>query len=261
VEAGYERSGVRYAASSTIDFDLDSGLESLYTEGFDVEVIPYHLPDGIDREVYSIHLPFRGIHLTDPDPFTRGMSTDAIKSWLHAYAGNAEVAVLHVEGRPPEGVDYIERRENFLSCAREILDTAQECGIDIAIENEVPLIHGEGTSYTAPWEVRGLIEDLRDEGYEPYVCLDVGHAYVASQIHNIPFEQFIEALGEYTIHVHMHDNDGTTDLHQPVSGALPDDVYRQVAALPHLRAVNLEMRDGYGIEDAVTSREHLERYF
>lgn len=254
-------SSIRYAVSSTIDRDLDSGLASLNAEGFESEVIPYHLPDGIDLDIYSIHLPFRGIHLTDPDPDTRDMSTEAIKAWLHAYAGNAEVAVLHVEGVPPEGVDYIERRDNFLSCAREILDTARECGIDIAIENEVPFVHGSETAYTAPWELRGIITELRDEGYDAYVCLDVGHAYVASQAYDIPFNQFIEALGEYTIHVHMHDNDGRSDLHQPVSGSLPDDVYHEVAMLPHLRTVDIEMRGGYTIEDAVASREHLERYF
>jgi sugar phosphate isomerase/epimerase len=261
VEDGYEVPGIRYTVSSTIDPDLDSGLASLNAEGFEAEIIPYHLPDGMDRDIYSIHLPFRNIHLTDPDPETREMSVDAIKAWLHVYAGNAEVAVLHVEGMPPEGVDYIERRENFLSSARDILDTARECGIDIAIENEVPFLHGYETAYTAPWELRGIIKELRDEGYDANVCLDVGHAYVASQAYDIPFDQFIEALGEYTIHVHMHDNDGRSDLHQPVSGSLPDDVYRQVATLPHLRVVDIEMREGYTIEDAVASREHLERYF
>ena len=42
------------------------------------------------------------------------------------------------------------------------------------------------------------------------ICLDVGHAHVASEV---PVETWIDALAPHLTHLHVHDNDGTCDAH------------------------------------------------
>ena len=51
------------------------------------------------------------------------------------------------------------------------------------------------------------------------LCLDIGHAAVYS---GRPWQEWTEAFAPYLRHVHLHDNDGATDLHQPLgAGKLP----------------------------------------
>ncbi|MDO4518108.1 MAG: TIM barrel protein [Bacillota bacterium] len=51
------------------------------------------------------------------------------------------------------------------------------------------------------------------------ICLDVGHAQVAS---NIPVEDWIETTLPHLSHVHLHNNDGTMDYHQPIDEGVID---------------------------------------
>ena len=51
------------------------------------------------------------------------------------------------------------------------------------------------------------------------VCLDVGHAHAFS---SIPITQWIDELGPYIRHIHIHDNDGTRDSHLAIgAGTIP----------------------------------------
>lgn len=51
------------------------------------------------------------------------------------------------------------------------------------------------------------------------LCLDIGHAHVYSPY---PVEQWIEALGKYTGHVHLHDNKKDKDAHLALGeGSIP----------------------------------------
>ena len=254
-----DATGMRYVVSTTIHEDLDLGLRGLYENGLEAEIIPYHLEAGVGRDVYSIHLPYQGVELTSPDRSVRERGIEVMKEWLRAYAGHAQVAVLHIEDWPTDGVPYEEKKESFKECAREILPVARECGIDIAIEN-VLYVEGQSRSFTRPEEVRELVDELARDGYEAYVCLDVGHAYIGARANDIPIGQYFDVLGDRVIHVHMHENDGWTDQHLPVEGRYPEEVYRFVMELPNLRALDIEMNDTFSVEDAVASREYLERF-
>ena len=55
-----------------------------------------------------------------------------------------------------------------------------------------------------------LIERIGDN--RARVCLDVGHAFVTSEI---PVRGWIDALAPMLRHLHLHDNDGTFDFHLP----------------------------------------------
>ena len=50
------------------------------------------------------------------------------------------------------------------------------------------------------------------------VCLDIAHAKISGS----PVERWLEALGPYTVHLHINDNDGNEDLHQAVGSGIAD---------------------------------------
>ena len=83
-----------------------------------------------------------------------------------------------------------------------------------------------------PEDFELLIENVMDEDPSSFArmlfgigdpraraCLDVGHARVVSP-HSLP--EWIEALAPFLSHVHLHDNDGTTDTHNPPGEGIID---------------------------------------
>ena len=63
----------------------------------------------------------------------------------------------------------------------------------------------------APYMLRKLAEEMSDvENFG--VCYDVAHGHV----HDISMGEWIQELGPYIRHMHINDNDGRVDLHQPV---------------------------------------------
>lgn len=51
------------------------------------------------------------------------------------------------------------------------------------------------------------------------ICLDLGHAHAFS---SIPVTQWVEELGSYIRHIHIHDNNGTKDSHLAIGdGTIP----------------------------------------
>ncbi len=49
------------------------------------------------------------------------------------------------------------------------------------------------------------------DGTDMKVCFDIGHANTNGQI-----EEIIDKLGDRIVHVHVHDNDGTSDQHRTI---------------------------------------------
>ena len=48
------------------------------------------------------------------------------------------------------------------------------------------------------------------------MCLDVGHANVQLPGRDAPVTDWIDALGDRIEHLHLHDNDGKSDIHLPI---------------------------------------------
>ncbi len=64
-----------------------------------------------------------------------------------------------------------------------------------------------------PFLMRELIEKIGDKRVK--ACLDVGHAnvFIKDKLNVI---DWIETLGPYISHIHMHNNDGNKDLHNSI---------------------------------------------
>lgn len=91
---------------------------------------------------------------------------------------------------------------------------AREMGITICMENLYDSVGGhliEGPGCDAQKAVERI--DRMNEKYQSEVlgfCFDTGHANLVG----VDFEQFLTALGHRLKVLHIHDNDGISDLHQ-----------------------------------------------
>ena len=78
-------------------------------------------------------------------------------------------------------------------------------------------VHLENVYEDEHWPIAKVIDEVGHKSFT--ACLDVGHvnAYSSKSI-----DEWIEGLGNRIGHVHIHNNDGSKDLHQAVNeGTLP----------------------------------------
>lgn len=67
----------------------------------------------------------------------------------------------------------------------------------------------------APGMLKSLAERMADEPRFG-VCLDVAHAFISGS----PVEDWYNAMPPYTKHIHINDNNGIEDLHNPVGAGI-----------------------------------------
>ena len=135
-----------------------------------------------------------------------------------AYLG-AEVVVLHTD-------DIFTRGKSDLNVAlaREVVGYASSKGVKIALENgELP-------------DLINAIKNVEGLG----ICLDVGHVYLAGG----PMSEFLDALKERIIHLHLQDVLPETESHLPLTekdhfvpgtGGVPEEDWELlIATLKHI---------------------------
>ena len=214
--------------------DLDEAIFPFFPRyGFslaEIWAMPPHFPsgdlpaaDGIARRmamhgirVASIHAPLypdvrtyrkdRWYSLSSVDEAHRLESVAVaarVAGWLARNGGGT--VVLHTSF--PAGQWYPNRWGAFLSSLNELLD-AVPASVRFAVEN-TPVDSGE----------MSVILDIVNR-YPPDrvgVCLDLGHAHIAENVHSA-----VLAAGHRLIHVHASDNHGEKDEHLvPGKGTIP----------------------------------------
>lgn len=83
-----------------------------------------------------------------------------------------------------------------------LLSSAEKYGIRIVLENIFD---------TDPVPLRTLLDQLNHPNLG--FCLDIGHLNLFS---TVELDQWLNSLGEYLDHLHLHDNYGTADDHLPI---------------------------------------------
>jgi len=127
-----------------------------------------------------------------------------------------------------------EARERFLRRLDRVLAYANDRGVSVAIENNVVAEHHrlEGRNpfflFADEADFQWLMESVSSDDIG--VLLDLGHLKVSSNVLDFDPRSTIEALEDDLLAVHLHDNDGRQDRHQPVSS---DDYY----AFPFLQRI------------------------
>lgn len=62
-----------------------------------------------------------------------------------------------------------------------------------------------------PYALAKMIKEVNNERVK--ICFDVGHAYCKS---NLPLSEWIDVFGAMIGHMHIHNNDSSYDLHNPL---------------------------------------------
>ena len=112
---------------------------------------------------------------------------------------------------------------------------------------------GQIADYACQLDVTVAIENMWE--FDPYIigdvikaidhpnlraCIDIGHAHLYS---DVPFNQWLQVMEPYLIHLHINNNDGVMDFHHGLSDGVLD--YRRLLAQVHTLArqpsITLEM--------------------
>ena len=157
------------------------------------------------------HGPFSGaddISVIDPAARAAALERQLVALRRTALTG-AHCMVVHPSG-PVDASELGPRSDNLRTGLDAMLQVAEETGVKLALENMLP---DHLCSHTS--DMRGFLEEFDTPLLS--VCFDVGHANVGTE--NI--QQAITAIEERIIAFHLHDNDGTRDIHvQPPYGSV-----------------------------------------
>ena len=154
----------------------------------------------------AIHAPFVDLNIGSPhEPTRRFMLKRLLRSLGAASYLEASAWVFHpglltgISHFYPGG----ERRQSMRS-VRELAEKAEELGVRIFIENgmePVPFLLKKVEDFER------FFSELGDD-LNVGLALDIAHAFLCGQV-----SDFIRSFSTRIGHIHIHDNDGKTDLH------------------------------------------------
>lgn len=154
----------------------------------------------------SVHSPIWELNLASARfELIRSYSYEVYKECLawSAHIG-AEQMVLHPSLYSTPLFLRKESQERSIENLKRLGDDAQKLGIDLAVENV-------GFRDTALFDQEEFVR-LFEEIPTITALVDVGHAH----INGWDTPELLRALGKRLSAVHLHDNDGYGDLHQPI---------------------------------------------
>lgn len=168
----------------------------------------------------SLHPP-HNINLCAPNLVTRHRNVMFLKKCIHlASQLNAQYITLHM-GSFHRTAAWSEPRQNALErlcrVLKKILPLCEKKGIQLALENVVPLPREAGFAFLGDNITDfQFIFSQQDSEFIKF-CLDIGHANIKGN----PL-QYIEKLGKEIVGIHFHDNRGQKDEHLIVGdGTVP----------------------------------------
>jgi sugar phosphate isomerase/epimerase len=197
--------------------DLDRDLEFLDSSGLFPEVyLPGELLDSISEKEISAMLKWReeGKEITFHAPFVDlvpgGFDPRVLEITRFRFNQVMELAekirprqIVFHPGFDEFRFSFREELwlENSLKVWSDLLETAHRINTRICLENVFD---------TRPDHLGRLREKL---GKELGFCLDTGHFLIFSKV---PLKQWLDTFSDGLLELHLHDNDGQRDLHQPV---------------------------------------------
>ncbi|RLI35600.1 hypothetical protein DRO55_04990 [Candidatus Bathyarchaeota archaeon] len=156
----------------------------------------------------TVHAPFVDVNIASPVPTIRRAVLKRLKrSMLYAHELGSKVWVFHPGLHSSiayfhPGLDW---KLNIQS-TRELLEAAEQLDTKIAIEN---IFDPSPFLLKSVEDFIRFYEELGSDA--PGLAFDIGHAYINRQVAG-----FIERLSDRIIHIHAHDNDGTSDSHKGI---------------------------------------------
>jgi sugar phosphate isomerase/epimerase len=181
----------------------------------------------------TVHGPFMDLNPGALDPLVREATRHRFRQTLDLAARcQALLAVFH------PGFDrwrYGGRTDQWLAASRTfwppLIEQAAAQGCPLVLEN----IFDEH-----PEPLATLLNQLDS----PWLghCFDVGHWNLFA---NVSLRDWLDALGDRLVHLHLHDNDGASDAHLPAGEGNIDfaALFRLLDTLPQQLTATLEIHD------------------
>ncbi|MGD2079653.1 MAG: sugar phosphate isomerase/epimerase family protein [Nitrospirota bacterium] len=193
----------------------------------------------------TVHAPFMDLAPAAVDPGVREVTAERFDRALDA-AGvlEAKAVVFHSgydKWKYGHNMDiWLQRSLGFWP---RFIGRARDLGTRIAVENIF-----EDT----PENLKLLMEGLGSESFG--ICFDTGHMNIFSLV---PLDDWLDALGEHIIELHLHDNRGDLDAHLPVGeGDFDfDSLFARLAGRNVIRTV-----EATSPQDVLTSLDRLRKY-
>ena len=154
---------------------------------------------------FTVHAPFADMNIASPSKLILATTFKRLRqSMEYASSLDAYLWVLHPGAKTGismfyPGEDWKQNNKSLV----ELHKTAEDCGLNIAIEN-LPEKYGFLMKRPEDFEKFYKETGLIDVG----IALDVGHANLEGQI-----DHFLRRLPDKITHIHVSDNTGTDDQH------------------------------------------------
>jgi sugar phosphate isomerase/epimerase len=214
---------VRFGVSveSFLAYITDLGLSHLelkreYLEGFPDTPTPATLGALTDRYDVSLtyHAPFRDWNMGSFNDAIRRNSVARVKQTLDdAAAADAGGVVVHAGSVPRRYPEWVRDKahNNARKSLRECAVYADRVGVPLCVENQ-PIDDRDIRHTTTVADLASAVSiDGTDASLD--VTVDIGHANVNGH----EYQEFVEKFGDQIRVCHLHDNDGTSDQHEPLS--------------------------------------------
>lgn len=150
----------------------------------------------------TFHGPFNELFPCAIDPRARELAADRFRQAIKL-AKNYGCRKLILHGGFNPWIYYpVWYTEQSVVFWKEFMASVPE-DMEICLENVME---------TDPQMLTDIVKGVDDRRLK--ICLDIGHANVYSKT---PVMEWIKACGPYISHFHIHNNDGTTDSHNPLN--------------------------------------------
>lgn len=241
--------------SEFVDFLADYGLNHVelkreYLHAHPRSPTPQELAE-IRREYdisLTFHAPFRDWNLGSFNDASRRASVEQVKQTLNdAAAAGAGAVVVHggsVPHRYPDRVHEKAYRHAVRSMA-QCAEYAHHIGVPLCLENQ-PRSDSDRRHTTTPDRLETFLSDIEAE-CDPVaeewlgLTLDIGHA----KVNGIDWRGFASRFGERINVVHLSDNDGESDDHEPIFS------YEQIIETTTAEYYVFEMKEVADIEACI----------
>lgn len=189
--------------------------------------------------IRSIHAPFgSNCNLSNPDAEQRDKAVETHRNLLYKAAlADVEMIIIHPGAGGVSSQEDMDKM-NLLAfeSVSQLIGAAEVTGVGLALENMLPGHPG--------CEIKHILETVeRINSPSLGVCFDSGHAHVCGNM-----KEFMRAVGEHMINIHMQDNDGTRDMHlQPPYGTTDWRAFAEVLdEVNYRRPITIEARPWNG---------------
>jgi len=204
--------GLKAAGARAFEIFFASPSHFDPTDAAQVEAVRAAILDSGMRPAVA-HVSFgKDLALCEPDEGKRRAIVERHKLEFDvAQKLGVETVVVHPGSHRPEGHEPAALRDYTREALLELVATADDCGLKIALENMPPGHTGDTLE-----EMTDLVESLgtATAGY----CLDTGHAFLAG----IDLGDMVRAFYPKLYAIHWQDNDGQQDRHWiPGRGIIP----------------------------------------